>query len=81
MPDGASFSEGRPYGATGWSFRPDEIGDLRFRIPETRSGAYDIRIELLASDGAVLDHSETRLNVIAEIPPRPKQSTRWRAVT
>ena len=31
MPDGASFSEGRPYGATGWSLRPDEIGELRFR--------------------------------------------------
>ena len=66
MPDGAEFSEGRPYGATGWSFRPDEIVELRFRIPEARSGAYDIRLELLASDGAVLDHSETRLNVVAD---------------
>ena len=67
MPDGASFSEGRPYGATGWSLRPDEIGELRFRLPEARSGAFDMRIELLAADGAVLAQSETRLNVTAAL--------------
>jgi len=63
MPDGASFSEGRPYGATGWSLRPDEIGELRFRLPNAQSGAFDMRIELLAADGVVLAQSETRLNV------------------
>jgi hypothetical protein len=66
MPDGASFSEGRPYGATGWSLRPDEIGDLRLRLPQARSGASDMRIELLAADGALLAQSETRLNVAAD---------------
>lgn len=66
MPDGASFSEGRPYGATGWSLRPDEIGELRFRLPEARSGASDMRIELLAADGVVLAQSETRLNIAAD---------------
>jgi hypothetical protein len=66
MPDGASFSEGRPYGVTGWSLRPDEIGELRFRLPEARSGASDMRIELLAADGAVLAQSETRLNIAAD---------------
>ena len=66
MPDGASFSEGRPYGATGWSLRPDEIGELRFRLPQARSGAFDMRIELIAADGAVLAESETRLNVAAD---------------
>ena len=65
MPDGASFSEGRPYGATGWSLRPDEIGELRFRLPNAQSGAFDMRIELLAADGAVLAQSETRLNITA----------------
>ena len=65
MPDGASFSEGRPYGATGWSLRPDEIGELRLRLPSAQSGAFDMRIELLAADGAVLAQSETRLNVTA----------------
>jgi hypothetical protein len=66
VPDGASFSEGRPYGATGWSLRPDEIGELRFRLPEARSDASDMRIELLAADGAVLAQSETRLNIAAD---------------
>ena len=65
MPDGATFSEGRPYGATGWSLRPDEIGDLRLRLPQAPSGAFDLRIDLLAADGAVLAQSETRLNVAA----------------
>jgi hypothetical protein len=68
MPDGASFSEGRPYGATGWSFRPDEIGELRLRLPEGRAGASDLRFELLAADGAVLAESTTRLNVVAAAP-------------
>jgi hypothetical protein len=67
MPDGASFSEGRPYGATGWSLRPDEIGELRFRLPNAQTGAFDMRIELLAADGAVLAQSETRLNVTAAL--------------
>lgn len=66
MPDGASFSDGRPYGATGWSLRPDEIGELRLRLPAARSGASDLRIELLSADGAVLAQSESRLNITAE---------------
>jgi len=79
MPDGASFSEGRPYGATGWSLRPDEIGELRFRLPEGRSGASDMRIELLAADGAVLAQSETRLNVAAD-PADPAEAATVSAV-
>jgi len=63
LPDGAAFSEGRPYGATGWSLRPDEIGELRLRLPQGRGGASDIRLELLSADGTVLADSETRLNV------------------
>jgi hypothetical protein len=66
MPNGASFSEGRPYGATGWSLRTDEIGELRLLLPERPSGASDLRIELLAADGAVLAQSETRLSVAAD---------------
>ncbi len=63
MPEGAAFSDGRPYGATGWSLRPDEIGELRLRLPQGRSGASDIRLELVTADGTVLAQSETRLNV------------------
>ncbi len=63
MPEGAAFSEGRPYGVTGWSLRPDEIGELRLRLPQGRSGASDIRLELVTADGTVLAQSETRLNI------------------
>jgi hypothetical protein len=62
LPEGASFSQGRPYGATGWSLRPDEIADLQLRLPE-RGGASDMRLELIAADGIVLARSETRLSI------------------
>lgn len=62
LPEGASFSEGRPYGVTGWSLRPDEIGDLQLRLP-ARGGATDMRLELVAGDGTVLAQSETRLSI------------------
>ena len=62
LPEGAAFSEGRPYGVTGWSLRPDEIGDLQLRLP-ARSGATDMRLELVAGDGTVLAQSETRLSI------------------
>ena len=45
--------------------RPDEIGELRLRLPQGRSGASDMRLELLSADGTVLAESETRLNVAA----------------
>lgn len=62
LPEGASFSEGRPYGVTGWNLRPNEIGDLRLRLPG-RSGASDMRLELIAGDGTVLSQSETRVSI------------------
>lgn len=62
LPEGATLSEGRPYGETGWSLRPDEIGDLRLRVP-AQSGVTDIRLELIAGDGTVLAQSETRVSV------------------
>ena len=45
--------------------RPDEIGELRLRLPQGRDGASDIHLELLSADGTVLAESETRLNVAA----------------
>lgn len=66
LPDGASFSQGRPYGMTGWSLRPDEIGELRLHLPKAQIGAFDMRIELLAADGTQLAQSETRFNIAAD---------------
>ncbi len=67
LPQGASFSEGRPYGVTGWSLRPDEIAGLRLRLP-ARNGASDMRLELVAGDGTVLSRSETRVSIGASPP-------------
>jgi hypothetical protein len=67
LPEGAAFSEGRPYGAKEWSLRPDEIAGLTLRLPADQSGAADFRVELVAADGTVLAHTETRL----EIAPAP----------
>ena len=36
------------------------------RLPAARSGASDLRIELLSADGAVLAQSESRLSIAAE---------------
>jgi hypothetical protein len=66
LPDGASFSAGRPYGDTGWSLRPDEIGDLQLRLP-AHASVTDMRLELVAGDGTVLAQSETRLSIA--VPP------------
>jgi hypothetical protein len=67
LPEGASFSAGRPYGGNGWSLRPDEIGDLQLRLAAA-SGASDLRLELVAGDGTVLARSETQVS-IAALPP------------
>jgi hypothetical protein len=67
LPHGASFSEGRPYGISGWSLRPDEIGDLQLRLTQNPDSASTLHIELLAADGAVLAQSETRLTINSEL--------------
>lgn len=68
MPQGAAFNQGRPYGATEWNVRPDEIGDLRLRLPKLATGRADLRIELMAADGTILASAVTRLDVA----PDPK---------
>jgi hypothetical protein len=62
LPEGASFTAGRPYGDNGWSFRTDEIGDLQLRLP-ARSGASDLRLELVAGDGTVLAQAATKVSI------------------
>jgi len=75
LPKGATFSQGRPYTETEWNLRPDEIGDLVLQLPETASGASDLRIELMAADGTVLANATTTL----EIAPDPKAALVVRA--
>jgi hypothetical protein len=62
LPQGASFSRGRPYGDTGWSLRPDEIAGLQLQLP-WQSGTANMRVELISGDGTVLAQSTTALSI------------------
>src|SRR6185437_13095486 len=63
IPEGVTFSQGRPYGASEWNLTPDEIGDLKLRLPKARTGSSDLRVELMAADGTILASTSTRLDV------------------
>ena len=63
IPEGVTFSQGRPYGASEWNLTPDEIGDLKLRLPKARTGSTDLRVELMAADGTILASASTRLDV------------------
>jgi hypothetical protein len=65
MPEGATFSNGRSYGDTAWTLRPDEIGaDLRLRLPNV--GQTDLRIDLLAADGELIASAFTHVNITTD---------------
>ena len=63
IPPGATFSQGRPYGSSGWSLTPDEIGDLQLRMPKGVTSGTDTRIELMGADGTILASATTRLEI------------------
>lgn len=67
LPDGASFSSGRPFGVNEWNLSPDEIPGLTMHLPKEQSGASDLRVELVAADGEIMARTATRLDVAA--PP------------
>ena len=75
MPQGVTFSQGRPYGDSEWNLTPDEIGDLKLRLPKTGTGSADLRVELMAADGTILASASTRL----DIAPDPKSTLILRA--
>ena len=66
MPEGATFSQGRPYGTTEWNLTPDEIGDLRLKLPKTAAGGAEIGVALMAADGSILASTTTRLNILPD---------------
>jgi Bacterial SH3 domain len=80
LPQGTTFSAGRPYGDTEWSLRPDEIGDLRLLLPSTASGERAISIELLAGDGSTIATAATRIAIApdakAALVLRPEDGAR-----
>jgi hypothetical protein len=68
LPEGTSFSAGRPFGETEWSLRPDEITDLRMILPATASGQRSLSVDVVAADGSMMASAGTRL----DIAPDPK---------
>lgn len=63
LPEGATFSKGRPFGDREWSLSPNETADLRLLLPDGLSGASDLAVELVSADGTVLARTATRLDV------------------
>lgn len=66
LPSGATFTDGRPYGDTDWSLRPDEIGDLQLTLPAGASGERDLDVALISADGTELASAATRLSIAAD---------------
>jgi hypothetical protein len=79
LPQGASFSGGRPYGETEWSLRPDEIGDLKLALPTTAKGEATLIVALTTPDGRDIATNTTTLNIAADpkagLVVRPHEAT------
>ena len=71
LPAGATLSGGRPYGATGWNLKPDEIGDLHLVLPDAATGETRLAIQLVDSAGEIVAAAETTLRVAAKPEPAP----------
>jgi len=65
LPQGSTFSSGRPYGATEWNFKPDEIGDVHLAVPNAIRNA-KLVIRLVEPTGEILANTTTLLNVSAD---------------
>jgi hypothetical protein len=66
LPQGSTFSSGRPYGETEWNFKPDEIGDVHLAVRNAFGGDAKLIIQLVAPTGGVLATTTTLLNVTAD---------------
>lgn len=63
----SNFSEGRPYGESEWTLRPDQIGDLALVLPVSAKGEFKLGVALIAPDDSIVAEAETLL----EIAPAP----------
>jgi hypothetical protein len=70
LPEGTSFSAGRPFGDTEWSLRPDEIDGLRVTLPAGANGQRAVNVAIVAADGSTMASTGTRL----DIAPDPKMA-------
>jgi hypothetical protein len=66
LPQGSTLSSGRPYDATEWNLKPDEIGDLQLVLPNTANGVAKLMIQLIAPDGAIITDTAIVLNIATD---------------
>ncbi len=71
LPQGSNFSEGRPYGDSEWSLKPDQIGDLDLVLAADAKGEFKLGIALIGPDDRVIAEAATLLE-IAPAPPAPE---------
>ena len=72
LPQGSNFSEGRPYGDSEWTLKPDQIGDLDLVLPSSANGEFKLGIVLIAPDDKVIAEAETLLEIApAPVPAAP----------
>lgn len=69
LPQGGNFSEGRPYGDSEWTLKPDQIGDLNLVLPAAANGEFKLGIALIAPDDRVVAEAQTLL----EVSPAPAE--------
>jgi hypothetical protein len=70
LPQGSNFSEGRPFGESEWTLRPDQIGDLNLALPAAAVGEFKLGIALIAPDDKVVAETATLLAIApATAPP------------
>ena len=72
LPEGTTLSDGRPYGDGGWTLKPNEVSDLRLRLPKGVSGHTNLRIALVGADGSPIAGAATQLNVATPPISRPE---------
>jgi hypothetical protein len=79
IPERSTFSAGRPYGETGWSFRPDELAK-NLRLVPSKTGSSDLHIQLLTADGvsiaSVFTHVDVTTDPKSTLVSRPEESGR-----
>lgn len=73
LPEGSALSTGRRRGATGWSLRPDEIGDLHLSLPEGGFGEYQLVSQLVTPKHSLIADAATMLRITPD--PRADIST------
>jgi Bacterial SH3 domain len=66
LPRGSTLSNGRPRGETGWTLKPDEIGDLHLVPVGAESSESMLTIQLLAPNNGILADATSILKVMAD---------------